>query len=157
MKHISYYSFGYSLICKSQQLTILVHSKRINLHLFLIIMNCCVTLKVFYVKQIKSLVTAIHFKKKSYSTPSQKLGIRSVIGLMKSILPMVDFVFLNPTKWIEIMVSHLSLLHRITVIHTFPMIMDIIKIIQVAHTMNKTKANLQKNKKKIRNQEINKK
>lgn len=37
------------------------------------------------------------------------------------------------------------------------MIMDIIKTIQVAHTMNKTKANLQKNKKKIRNQEINKK
>lgn len=76
---------------------------------------------------------------------------------MKSILPMVDFVFLNPTKWIEIMVSHLLLLHHITVIHTFPMIMDIIKIIQVAHTMNKTKANLQENKKKIRNQEINKK
>jgi hypothetical protein len=48
---------------KSQQLPILVYSKRINLHLFLIIMNCCVTLKVFYVKQIKSLVTAIHFKK----------------------------------------------------------------------------------------------
>ena len=38
------------------------------------------------------------------------------------------------------------------------MIMDIIKIIQVAHTMNKTKADFpKKNKKKIRNQEINKK